>query len=129
MAHILVVEDDPMNMELMVDLLESYGYEVTSAKDGFEAFARANDTKIDLILLNSQLPGMRGIELLQILKSNPESAGIPVVALTEHDITGDNTRFIKAGCLGYISKPIDIDQFYLKIAMYLSEFWGHHEFH
>ena len=119
MAHILVVEDNPMNMELAVDLLESYGYEVTPAEDGFEVFERVKDTKFDLILLDIQLPGMDGPEVLERLKADPATRAVPVVALTAHAMSGDEARFIEAGCAGYISKPIDIHQFKTDVAQYI----------
>ncbi len=119
MAQILVVEDNPMNMELAVDLLETYGYEVTPAEDGFEALERVKEKKFDLILLDMQLPGMDGPEVLGKLKADPKTAAIPVVALTAHAMSGDEARFIEAGCAGYISKPIDVHQFKPTVAQYI----------
>ncbi|MEA1870553.1 MAG: response regulator [Euryarchaeota archaeon] len=122
MAQILVVEDNPMNMELAVDLLETYGYEVTPAEDGFEAIERVKETKFDLILLDMQLPGMNGPEVLERLKADPATSAVPpVVALTAHAMSGDAARFIEAGCAGYISKPIDVHQFKSEVAQYLGE--------
>jgi len=118
-AQILVVEDNPMNMELAVDLLETYGYEVTPAEDGFEALERVKDTKFDMILLDMQLPGMDGLEVLDRLKADPATAGMPVVALTAHAMSGDEARFMEAGCAGYISKPIDVHQFKPMVAQYI----------
>ena len=119
MAQILVVEDNPMNMELAVDLLETYGYEVTPAEDGFEALERVKETKFDLILLDMQLPGIDGPEVLERLKNDPATRAVPVVALTAHAMSGDEERFREAGCSGYISKPIDVHQFKPMVAQYL----------
>jgi two-component system cell cycle response regulator DivK len=119
MTQILMVEDNPMNMELAVDLLETYGYEVTPAEDGFEALERVKELKFDLILLDMQLPGMDGTEVLEKLKADPKTAAMPVVALTAHAMSGDAARFIEAGCAGYISKPIDVHQFKSEVAQYL----------
>ena len=119
MAHILVVEDNPMNMELAVDLLETYGYEVTPAEDGFEALERVKETKFDLILLDMQLPGMDGPEVLEKLKADHAAEAMHVVALTAHAMSGDAARFIAAGCAGYISKPIDVHKFKSEVAQYL----------
>ena len=121
MAQILVVEDNPMNMELAVDLLETYGYEITPAEDGFKALERVKGTKFDLILLDMQLPGMGGPEVLEKLKADPATSAVPVVALTAHAMSGDAARFMEAGCAGYISKPIDVYQFKLTVAQYLGE--------
>jgi two-component system cell cycle response regulator DivK len=119
MTQILVVEDNPMNMELAVDLLETYGYEITPAEDGFKALERVKGTKFDLILLDMQLPGMDGPEVLEKLKADPATSAVPVVALTAHAMSGDAARFMEAGCAGYISKPIDIHQFKSEVAQYI----------
>jgi two-component system cell cycle response regulator DivK len=119
MTQILVVEDNPMNMELAVDLLETYGYEITSAEDGFKALERVKETKFDLILLDMQLPGMDGPEVLERLKADPATSAVPVVALTAHAMSGDAKRFMEAGCAGYISKPIDVHQFKPTVAQYI----------
>ena len=119
MAHILVVEDNPMNMELAVDLLETYGYEVTPAEDGFEALERVKETQFDLILLDIQLPGMDGPEVLEKLKADPATRAVSVVALTAHAMSGDEARFMELGCVGYISKPIDVHQFKSEVAQYI----------
>ena len=119
MTQILVVEDNPMNMELAVDLLETYGYEITPAEDGFKALERVKETKFDLILLDMQLPGMDGPEVLERLKADPETSAVPVVALTAHAMSGDAKRFMEAGCAGYISKPIDVHQFKPTVAQYI----------
>ncbi|MCG7848525.1 MAG: response regulator [ANME-2 cluster archaeon] len=119
MTHILVVEDNPMNMELVVDLLESYGYEVTGSLESARALNLVKETKFDLILLDMQLPEMDGLELLKKFKDEPNTVKIPVVAVTAHVMKGDEERFIKAGCIGYISKPIDVHQFKSIVAGYL----------
>ena len=119
MTQILVVEDNPMNMELAVDLLETYGYEITPAEDGFKALERVKETKFDLILLDMQLPGIDGPEVLERLKADPATSAVPVVALTAHAMSGDAKRFMEAGCAGYISKPIDVHQFKPTVAQYI----------
>ncbi|MDD3247317.1 MAG: response regulator [Methanosarcina sp.] len=111
MASILVVEDNPMNLELVTCLLESNGIEVTQAVDGLEALDMIKNSLFDLVLLDIQLPGMGGLEVLKYIKENPASQQIGVVALTAQALVGDEQRFIDAGCIGYISKPIDVFQF------------------
>jgi len=111
MASILVVEDNSMNMELVTCLLESNGIEVTQAVDGLEALEMIKNSLFDLVLLDIQLPGMGGLEVLKNIKENPASQQIRVVALTAQALKGDEQRFIDAGCIGYISKPIDVFQF------------------
>lgn len=120
MTCILVVEDNELNMELATDLLESYGYEVTGAIDGFKALDCVNEVEFDLILLDMQLPMMDGLEVISKLKANPDTAHIPVVALTAHAMHGDEERFIEAGCKGYIAKPIDVHQFKSMVAQFIN---------
>nr|WP_321498776.1 response regulator [uncultured Methanolobus sp.] len=119
MCNILVIEDNPVNMELTVDLLESYGYEVTPAEDGFIALDKVKEKEFDLILLDIQLPKMDGLEVLSRLKEDKDTKDIPVIALTAHSMRGDDERFIAAGCIDYISKPIDIHSFKEKIKYHL----------
>lgn len=121
MAQILVVEDNPMNMELTVDLLESWGYEVGQAEDGPIALDKVKEAKYDLILLDMQLPRMDGLEVLSHLKEDSETDSIPVIALTAHSMAGDEDKFLDAGCTGYISKPIDIHEFKKRIPEFLGE--------
>ena len=118
MALILVVEDNPVNMELTVDLLEAYGHSVVQAEDGFTALQKVKEEKFDLILLDIQLPKMDGLEVLSKLKDDVNTQDIPVIALTAHSMRGDSERFISAGCTDYISKPIDIHTFKEKIQIH-----------
>ncbi|HOW13935.1 response regulator [Methanosarcina sp.] len=111
MKRILVVEDSAVIMELIRFLLTTFGYESKEAKDGFEALKIAKENKFDLILLDIQLPGFDGLEVLKEIKKLPEIRKTPVIALTAHAMQGDEERFLKAGCSGYISKPIDIGRF------------------
>jgi len=120
MAQILVIEDNPVNMELTVDLLEARGYSVVQAEDGFAALEKVKTGQFSLILLDMQLPKMDGLELLSYFKEDDVTKDIPVIALTAHSMRGDHERFIEAGCTDYISKPIDIKSFWNKIHYYVS---------
>jgi two-component system cell cycle response regulator DivK len=111
MKSILVVEDSPAIMELIRFLLTTFGYESREATDGFEALKIAKESRFDLILLDIQLPGFDGLEVLKEIKKIPDIRSTPVIALTAHAMQGDEDRFLKAGCSGYISKPIDIGRF------------------
>ena len=119
MKEILIVEDNPMNMELIMDLLEFYGYNVTEAEDGIKALECLAEKKFDIILLDMQLPKMDGLEVLEQIKKNPETADIPVIAVTAHAMKGSEEHFIEMGCVDYISKPIDIHRFRAMIDKYL----------
>ncbi|HML26192.1 MAG TPA: response regulator [Methanomethylovorans sp.] len=121
MTSILVVEDNQMNMELVAFLLESNGMKVTQAFNGLEALELLKNNLFDLILLDIQLPRMDGLEVLKNIKEKPALQHIPVVALTAHAMQGDEKRFIEAGCVGYISKPIDVSHFPGTIRSFVDE--------
>lgn len=100
-----------MNMELAVDLLELQGHEVLSAATGRDALEICGREKLDLILMDVQLPGMDGLAVTKALKENPKTQHIPVVALTAYAMKGDEERMLSHGCAGYIAKPIDTREF------------------
>ena len=122
MKRILIVEDNPMNMELTLDLLEFHGYDVIQAEDGIKALERLAESKFDLILLDMQLPKMDGLEVLERIKKNPATAAIPVIAVTAHAMKGSEEYFIEMGCVDYISKPIDIHRFRALIDKHIGEY-------
>ncbi|MDQ1276131.1 MAG: two-component system, cell cycle response regulator DivK [Euryarchaeota archaeon] len=111
MKSILVVEGYTVIIELIRFLLTTFGYEIKGARDGFEALKIAKENRFDLILLDLQLPGFDGLQILKEIKRLPELDRTPVIALIAHSMQGDKDRFLKAGCSGYISKLIDIDRF------------------
>lgn len=119
MTSILVVEDNPLNLELVTCLLESNRIEVTQAVDGLEALNRIKNSIFDLVLLDIQLPGMGGLEVLKHIKESPALQQTKVVALTAQALVGDKERFIDAGCIGYISKPIDVFRFMDELNIFL----------
>lgn len=117
--RILIVEDNPISLDLVYDLLEISGYQVDKATDGFEALKLVKEKPYDLILMDIQLPGLDGLSATRILKEDPETKDIPVVALTAHAMEGDDEKALNAGCDGYIPKPIDTRSFVKAVAMYL----------
>ncbi len=119
--RILVVEDNPMNMELVCEVLEARGYEVRQATSAAEALERLKRVKPDLILMDIQLPGLDGLALTKRLKQEPATRDILVVALTAHAMKGDRDRILEAGCCGYLPKPIDIKQLTSQVARLLRE--------
>jgi two-component system cell cycle response regulator DivK len=108
---ILVVEDNPMNLELVSDILEANGYQVIQAQEGRQALEMARAERPGLILMDIQLPEMDGLEVTRLLKSDPDTSGIVVVAITAHAMRGDEERVREAGCSGYIAKPINTRDF------------------
>jgi CheY-like chemotaxis protein len=118
-ARILVVEDNPDNRTLLSDLLVALEYQVIEAVDGEQGVELAVREKPALILMDLSLPRKDGWQATRELKANSAVAGIPVIALTAHAMTGDRERALEAGCDDYISKPIDTAELLDKIRRYL----------
>lgn len=106
-ATILVVDDNPINLKLVSDLLMFEGYRVLKAEDGEEAAAIVEAEPPDLILLDVDLPGIDGLTLTKRLKSDQRTADIVIVALTAFAMKADRQRAMAAGCDAYVTKPID----------------------
>lgn len=116
--RILVVEDDPQNMYLVRFLLERAGYEVIPAGDGEEALVAARYQLPDLVLMDMLLPRMDGFEATTaMLKEHGEA--VTVVALTAYSMKGDREAILRAGCRGYIAKPIDPGRFVEQVESYM----------
>lgn len=123
MKEILIVEDNPMNIETIIDLLEfSYECGVTKALDGKEAIDLLAEMKFDLIFLDMQLPKIDGLEVLNRIKKDPATAEIPVIAVSAHAMKENKEYFIEMGCEDYISKPIDVYRFMALTEKYLGEY-------
>lgn len=108
---ILVVEDNPYNLELVQFLLEDSGFEVGSAQEAEELRQVLASRTPDLVLMDMQLPGTDGLTLVQELRAGDQLEEVPIVALTAHALRGDRERFINQGCDGYLAKPIDVATF------------------
>ena len=121
MAHrtILVVEDNPLNRELVVDLLEGAGYTVLQAEGGVGLLERVKAAQPGLILLDLQLPGLDGVTLARQLKADPATREIPVLAMTAYARLEDQERAMEAGCDGYLRKPLDTQGFLQAVARHL----------
>jgi CheY-like chemotaxis protein len=106
-ARLLVVDDNPVNLKLVSDVLEMEGYTVVRAGDAEEAQETLKCATPDLILMDIALPGMDGLTLTRKLKDDKRLKHIPVIALTAFAMKGDEQKASEAGCDGYITKPID----------------------
>jgi two-component system cell cycle response regulator DivK len=120
-AKILYIEDNEQSLYLVTFLLNANGYEVLQARHGTEGIAVACRCRPDLILLDIQLPSMDGYAVASNLRSNPDLAETPIVAVTSFAMVGDREKALKAGCTGYIEKPINPDTFLREIGQYLSK--------
>ncbi len=119
MARILIIEDNPANVELMAFLLTAYGHTAVSAPDGARGIAAARATPPDLVACDVNLPGMNGFAVLAALKAEPSLSGVPVLAVTALAMAGDREKVLGAGFDGYISKPIEPESFVAELEAFL----------
>ena len=120
-GKVLIVEDNPVNMELAQDLLEIQGYQVQTAATAEEGIRIAHAEIPDLVLMDISLPGMDGLEAMRRLKREPDTRNIPVVCMTAHAMEGDMEKAMQEGASGYITKPIDTREFAAQVASYLNQ--------
>ena len=109
--NILIIEDNPMNMELATDLLKVSGYAVMQAETAEQGIMMAQSQKPDLIIMDIGLPVMDGLSAIEILKKDEKTKDIPILALTSYAMKGDREKILEAGCEGYLAKPIDTRKF------------------
>lgn len=118
-AHILVIEDNLANRELVHYVLGAFGYGVREAIDGESGLEQVRNERPDLIVCDLQLPGIDGFEVARQLKADAAFATIPLIALTAYAMVGDRERILACGFDGYIAKPIDPESFVPQIAEFL----------
>jgi CheY-like chemotaxis protein len=112
---ILLVDDDPLNLDMLTRRLARQGYEIITTGDGAPAITLAASELPDLILMDFSLPEMDGWTATRQIKANPATAHIPVIALTAHALVTDREQAIAAGCDEYETKPIDFPRLLAKI--------------
>jgi two-component system cell cycle response regulator DivK len=117
--RILVIEDNHDNYELVRFLLDQAGYEVLAATDGLSGVKLAEEEKPDLILLDLAIPDLDGWEVAKRVRENPDMGKTLIVALTARTMPDELQRALDAGCNGYISKPINVESFQVKVEEYL----------
>ena len=116
---ILVIEDNPLNLKLVRDLIRIHQYEVLEANNAETGVELARLHHPDLILMDIELPGISGLEATRMIRENHEVSGVPVIALSANAMEADKARALAAGCDDYITKPIDIKSFPKTIQRYL----------
>ncbi len=119
-ARILIIEDNPDNLELMRYVLEAFGYQALTASNGQEGINVAERALPDLILCDIQLPDIDGYEVVKRIRSTPNLAAIPLIAVTALAMAGDRDKALRAGFDGYLSKPIDPAAFVPQMEAFLS---------
>lgn len=117
---VLVVEDDPMNMEMACDLLEIAGYRVLRAESVEAGIDLARAEKPDLVVMDLALPGMSGVEGMTRLRDDPQTADIPVVAFTASVMGFDRSKLLESGFRAVITKPIDTRRFAETLALHMN---------
>ena len=113
--HILVVEDQEDNRQILRDLLGNAGYELTEAENGAQALAAVAARRPDLILMDIQLPVLDGYEATRRIKSDPALRSIPIIAVTSYALGGDEDKGRAAGCDAYVTKPYSPRQLLARI--------------
>ena len=121
MARILIIEDNQANMKLASLLLHNAGHTVLCAVDAETGLTLARAEQPDLILMDIQLPGMDGLAATALLKKNPATAAIPIIALTAMAMKEDQEKTRAAGCDAYIAKPLRYQELYAAIDTLLAK--------
>ena len=120
-GKILVVDDNQDSRELVLKILKGKGHQLIEAVDGEDALEKVAAEQPDLILMDISLPKIDGYEVTRRLKQNKKFASIPVIALTAHAMKGDKEKSLASGCDDYISKPINVRDFYDRIKVFLMD--------
>lgn len=118
-ARILIIDDDLPSLALVEYLLQSAGHATTTADDGERGMREALTQRFDLIISDLHLPGLTGYEIVARLRATPEWRRVPVVAVTASSMVGDRESVLAAGFDGYISKPIEPENFVIEVQRYL----------
>ncbi|MDQ3248297.1 MAG: response regulator, partial [Chloroflexota bacterium] len=116
---ILLVEDNETNINTFSDYLQAHGYRVQVARNGYEAMSRLGEIAPDLLLLDIQMPGMDGLEVMRLIRKDKKWQALPIIALTALAMPGDRERCLAAGANGYLSKPISLKGLISTIAAHL----------
>ena len=117
--RILIVEDNEFNLRLVSDLLEHSGFSVLQAVNAEEGIKLAHLENPVLILMDISLPGMDGLKATRLLKNDPGTKAIAIIALTAHAMDGDSEKALAAGCDDYITKPINTREFSRKVTSFI----------
>ncbi len=104
---VLLVEDNEDNLVVYRTILEHVGYQVVEARDGEEGVSRAHSEQPDIILMDISIPKMDGWEATVRLKGHDDTSRIPIIALTAHALEEDRAKAMRAGCDGYLAKPVE----------------------
>ena len=118
MTSVLVVEDNPLNMELVFEILENQDFTPVGVVNGADAIAKTQKEVFDLILMDIGLPDMNGIEVTKIIKSRTSYKDVPVIALTSFAMKEDVEIIMAEGFNEYMQKPIEVTDFVQRLEKY-----------
>ena len=116
---VLAIEDNKVNMLLVSRVVEAAGYELIRAEDGPRALELLEERRPDIILLDVNIPGIHGLELVRMIKEDDRLGDVPVIATTANVLVGDKERCLEAGCDEYLPKPLDIRRLREVMARYI----------
>jgi DNA-binding response OmpR family regulator len=117
MAHILIVDDDPMIQELIKDVLVVQNHTFDLASKGVEALQKVKTKRFDLMILDRSMPEMDGLQVLKALRASPEGAGLKVLMCTAADMMADAEAAFLSGATDYIVKPLDLAKLSAKVTL------------
>jgi two-component system, cell cycle response regulator DivK len=121
---ILIIEDNEKNRKLVRDVLQFKGYRTVESETAEEGIRLARESKPALVLMDFHLPGMNGIEAFKVLRADPQTSSIPIVAVTASAMTEDRQKIIAAGFEGLQTKPINVKEFLEAVAQTLKKSGG-----
>jgi CheY-like chemotaxis protein len=104
---ILIAEDNPVNLELLREMLEAFDYRIVEAANGQEALAMIEESLPDLVLMDINMPVLDGFGAIRRIREHPRFSRLPVLAVTAYAMKEDREKILAAGFSGYVSKPID----------------------
>ncbi|WNM59176.1 response regulator [Candidatus Nitrospira allomarina] len=119
MKKILLVDDNETNMYLARFILQQHGHEVIEARNGAQAVELAIKEKLDMIIMDIQLPDLNGLEATKRIRASEVGSKIPIIAFTSYAMPGDRERSLAAGCTGYIEKPLNPDTFMAELGKHM----------
>ena len=116
MTHILIVEDNELNRDMLSRRLTRKGFQISLAVDGQEGVDKTKEVTPDLVLMDMSLPKIDGWQATKLIKSNPDTKHTPVIALTAHAMAEDKEKALEAGCDDFDTKPVELPRLLEKIS-------------
>jgi len=119
MKKVLIAEDNPLNMKLFKDILEFHRFVVICVEDAPQIISTIYAEQPDIILMDIRFPEVSGVDVIKEIKTKPDIAKIPIIALTAFAMKADKERILASGCEAYLSKPISVNQLVAEVQKYI----------